>query len=78
VPVYNVGFPEGIRKYRDSDGVFTLEALSKALSHATRRSSPALGTPGMAVQIGTQISANCPYFRFALGYRPGDSYLHGE
>jgi hypothetical protein len=59
IPVYELGFQNGKRKYYDRNGKLTIEHLSRCLCK--------LDGKGDGVQ---QQSSNCPYFRFAVAYKP--------
>ena len=62
MPQYYPGFKVGTRKHYDSQGVVTIEYLSRVASrhqYVRRRMRRHLDRSGQQ---------NCPYFRFAMAY----------
>lgn len=63
MPLYNLGFDAGSRKKCDGNGVVTLEHLSQALFMV--ENEPWAYRPQRDLE-----TSNCPYFRFAVAYKP--------
>lgn len=63
MPLYNLGFEAGSRRDCDADGKITLEHLSQVLFLVESR-------PWRLPRANLLESSNCPYFRFAVAYKP--------
>jgi hypothetical protein len=64
MPFYDLGFKAGTRKDCDGNGMVTLEHLSQALFLVENEPWD------RATQHDYLETSNCPYFRFAVAYKP--------